>query len=247
MSRIRRVRIGDVAVEYTVSRSKRRKKTLGLRVTRDVVEVAAPTRTAIREIEEILRRRGAWVLDKLKAASEQSPPQVLGDGHYLPYLGNQMYLVVDERVLDEDEVRRPSAQQDGDTVLVRVAPNLDDDARRDSVRAAIVAWYKVQLREFLVGRVAHWMPVMGRAGMPGVLVREQRSRWGSCSADGTLRFSWRLAMVEPELIDSVVVHELAHLEVMDHSPAFWAVVLKAMPDAKVRRRRLNDAGRSLPL
>ena len=83
--------------------------------------------------------------------------------------------------------------------------------------------------------------------MPRVLVRDQRSRWGSCSSDGTLRFSWRLGMVAPDLIDSVVVHELAHLEVMNHSPAFWEVVLKAMPDARERRKRLNEVGRVLPL
>ena len=88
---------------------------------------------------------------------------------------------------------------------------------------------------------------MGRKEIPRVLVREQRTRWGSCSADGTLRFSWRLAMVEQELIDSVAVHELAHLEVMDHSRAFWDVVLRAMPDAKERRKRLAEAGRHLPL
>ena len=83
--------------------------------------------------------------------------------------------------------------------------------------------------------------------MPRVLIREQKTRWGSCSADGTLRFSWRLAMVDWDLIDSVAVHELAHLEVMNHSPDFWEVVLRVMPDARDRRRRLGEAGRNLPL
>ena len=83
--------------------------------------------------------------------------------------------------------------------------------------------------------------------MPRVLVRDQKTRWGSCSSDGTLRFNWRLAMLDPELVESVVVHELAHLDVMNHSPAFWKVVLRAMPDAKERGKRLREAGRYLPL
>ncbi len=128
-----------------------------------------------------------------------------------------------------------------------MARDLAEEERQEWARAALTAWYKAQVWDFLVDRVARWLPVMGRSDMPRVLVREQRSRWGSCSADGTLRFNWRLAMVEPSLIESVVVHELAHLDVMNHSPAFWDVVLRAMPDARERRKLLGEAGRSLPL
>ena len=236
------LRFGDAVIEYTVRRSSRRKKTVAISVAGGAVVVSAPLRTPNREIQAIVQERGGWILGKLEAGAQEPPPLRLVTGETLPYLGRELPLVVNDA-----EVRRPSAQFDGERLLVKVARELAEEERREWARAALTAWYKAQLREFLVGRVAYWMPVMGRTEMPRVLVREQRSRWGSCSADGALRFSWRLAMLEPELIDSVVVHELAHLEVMDHSPAFWEVVLKAMPDAKMRRRRLNDAARSLPL
>ena len=242
MTRNRRLILGDTVVEYRVTRSTRRKKTLGIRVAAGIVEVAAPARTPIGEIEDILRRRGNWLLEKLEAECEQPAPPGLVTGDPVPFLGAELCLAV-----DEDEIRRSSARRNGDNLVIVVPSGLDGEERRESVRAAVLAWYRVQLGEFLAGRVAHWLPVMGRTETPSVLVREQRSRWGSCSADGTLRFSWRLAMLDPGLVDSVVVHELAHLEVMDHSPAFWKVVLRVMPDAKERRRRLNDAGRSLLL
>ena len=79
------------------------------------------------------------------------------------------------------------------------------------------------------------------------MIGDQRSRWASCAADGTLRFSWRVMTLEPDLIDYIVVHELAHLSVRNHSPAFWAVVAQVMPDAKARRARLRAATRTLPL
>ena len=157
-------------------------------------------------------------------------------------LGEQLPLVV----MDGDAVK-PSATLEGGRLVVSAPRGLAGEERRAAVRAALVAWYRGQAAGILADAVARWLPVMGRSEMPRVLVREQRTRWGSCSSDGTLRFSWRLAMLEPELIDSVAVHELAHLEVMNHSPDFWAVVLRAMPDALSRRKRLGVAGRRLPL
>lgn len=110
-----------------------------------------------------------------------------------------------------------------------------------------MAWYRGRAEERLPASVARWQPRLGRGSAPRVLIRDQRQRWGSCAPDGTLRFNWRAVMLEPSLIDYIVVHELAHLSVRSHSPEFWRIVTAAMPDAQHRRRRLREAGRSLPL
>ena len=238
----RRFRIGEKVVEYSLTRSKRRKKTVGIKVARGLLEVAAPQRTPVREIEDILRKREMWILERLEESSKEPPPRLPADGDILPCLGNVLMLAV-----IEGDVRRPTAQSEGQSLLVTTGRNLSDDERSGCTRAAVVSWYRSQALGFLESRVAHWLPLMGRVEVPRVLVREQKARWGSCSSDGTLRFSWRLAMLEPDLIDSVVVHELAHLQVMNHSPAFWEVVLDTMPDARERRKRLSEAGRRLPL
>ncbi len=242
MTRERQVRIVDDVIKYSLTRSKRRKKTVGIRVARDVVEVTAPTRTTIKEIEEILRKRGNWILQRLEAASQMPPPCQLLSGEKLPLLGGEVTLRV-----EESEVKRASASSKEGVLQVLVPQAVADEEHQELVSKAVVRWYRQQLETYLKESVARWLPVMGGSKMPRVLVRDQRSRWGSCSSDGTLRFSWRLGMLEPGLIDSVVVHELAHLEVMNHSPAFWEVVLRAMPDARDRRKRLNEVGRLLPL
>ena len=108
-------------------------------------------------------------------------------------------------------------------------------------------WYRARASERVPACVARWHPRLGRGPAPRVLIRDQRQRWGSCAPDGTLRFNWRAVMLEPALIDYIVVHELAHLAVRSHSPEFWRIVTAAMPDAQHRRRRLREAGRSLPL
>ena len=236
------LRFGDATIEYTVRRSRRRTKTVEVSVSRGAVVVSAPMRTPNGEIEAIVQKRGGWILSKLEASHQEPPTLRLVSGETLPYLGRGLPLLVEDAA-----VRCPSALFDSARLLVRVSCGLAGDERREWARAALVAWYKARAAEFLAESVSRWLPTMGRSEMPRVLVREQRSRWGSCSSDGTLRFSWRLVMLEPDLIDSVVVHELAHLDVMNHSPAFWEVALRAMPDARARRKRLDEAGRRLPL
>ena len=242
MTTIYKLQLENSVISYTVKRSRRRRKTVQIIVSDGAVMVSAPMHTPNREIQDIVKRRGGWILDKLETESQGPPPLGLVSGDALPYLGRELTLIV-----EESDVRKPSAHLDSDCLVVVAPSGLCGEERRESVQAALVTWYRARAGEILTDSVSLWLSAMGRTEMPRVLVREQKTRWGSCSADGTLRFSWRLAMVEHELIDSVAVHELAHLEVMNHSPAFWDVVLRAMPDAKDRRKRLAEAGRNLPL
>ena len=204
--------------------------------------MAAPTRALNREIQAVVEKKGDWILAKLNENPKDLYPLRFESGDIIPVLGQDLLLAV-----EESRVRKPGVRREDDLVRVSMAPGLSAKEKKSFVKGVLVEWYKVQAELFLERAVRMWVPRMRHSKRPRVLVRDQRSRWGSCSSDGTLRFSWRLAMLEPDLIESVVVHELAHLEVMNHSKAFWDVVERAMPDNRVRRKRLNEAGRHLPL
>ena len=98
---------------------------------------------------------------------------------------------------------------------------------------------KRQIRQLIAQRVAYYADIMG-ISYGRISMRNQKTRWGSCSSDGNLNFNCRLLYVPPELVDYVVVHELAHRRHMDHSPEFWREVEKYMPDYKERRRQLKQ-------
>lgn len=92
--------------------------------------------------------------------------------------------------------------------------------------------------EYIPLRVAYFAKRMG-VTYGRITIREQKTRWGSCSSAGNLNFNWKLMLLEPELLDYVVVHELAHRREMNHSARFWAVVKQELPDYQERRGRLK--------
>jgi predicted metal-dependent hydrolase len=110
------------------------------------------------------------------------------------------------------------------------------EAEREALRA--------QARPVLEARVAHFAPLAG-VSWGKITIRTQRSRWGSCSAQGNLSFNALLLLTPPEVLDYVVVHELCHRKEMNHSPRFWAEVEKLVPDWKARRLWLRHSGGAL--
>lgn len=93
-------------------------------------------------------------------------------------------------------------------------------------------------------RATLWAERMG-VKFGRIRVKNQRSLWGSCTPDGNLNFNWRLTLAPPEVLDYVVIHELAHRAEMNHSPRFWAIVERYCPEQKERRRWLRKNGQRL--
>lgn len=237
------VQHGSSEIAYEVIRSRRRKKTLQLTVDgTSGALVRAPVNVPLRDIETFVRKRASWIADRLADVAQEAGPTAIQSGDSLPYLGRQVEVTVAEC----HSVRQAEVRFEDGVFSVTVPAGLTDDAHQDATRSALVLWYRKQAEARLREAVDRWAAAVGHEPS-AVLVRDQKRRWGSCSADGTLRLNWRAVMMEPELLDYIVVHELAHLAVRNHSRAFWSLVRTAMPDAEERRRRLREAGKGLPL
>ena len=130
---------------------------------------------------------------------------------------------------------------------VLVPQGMEDRERYEAVYAAFVSWYKERAEEKITKCVDYWWPMVGRKKKPRVIVRDQRRQWGSCAYDDTLRFNWRLIMLEPDLVEYVVAHELAHVRVRSHSARFWDRVSDMVGDYERRREQLHLVEGILPL
>ena len=265
------VRHRDRTIEYEVRRSKRRKKTMQITVRADGVRVAVPSKTSIDEVRKFVRRRAAWILEHVAVSSARAGRNRLAGGETLPYLGRDVRLVV-----ELGDGHSPPARLDDGSLVVTIADDLSGEQRSGPIRDAVLSWYRGRAGQLLPAKVDRWLPravyyrpikhphdiLMGReflphavddhlprlghASRPRVLIGDQKTLWGSCAHDGTIRLNWRAIMLEPSLIDYIVVHELTHMDVKNHSEAFWDQASTILPDARGLRRRLREVERTLP-
>jgi predicted metal-dependent hydrolase len=236
------IRFGATTIDYTILRSRRRRKTI--EITIDPVEgvlVAAPHRTSAVDLEQIVARRAPWIVRRASVDALRPRRRQFVSGESVPYLGRQVRL----SVISAD-VRTVEVRFNRGNFHLTVPDGVAGEARREALERALSLWYQARASARLRERVNRWAAI-GGYHPPVVLIRSQRRRWGSCGADGTLRFNWRIIMAPPSLIDYVVVHELVHLRVRNHSAEFWAGVAQLMPDYKLRRAQLRELGASLAI
>lgn len=211
-----------------------RRRTLQLTVDREgELVITAPTGTPTAQLERFVRDKRFWVLTKLAHKQALRPPSaprelVSGEGFY--YLGRTHRL---ELVARQD---RPLKLLHGRFRLLR--------SEQTRGREHFVAWYTDHALRWLRPRVEEYAPRM-RATPAGVEVRDLGFRWGSCGRRGVLNFHWATISLPPRIVEYVVVHELAHLHELHHTPAFWGCVERVIPDYERRKTWLAENGMEL--
>src|SRR3954466_1952091 len=206
--------MGSQPLEYRIRRSDRARHAR-IVVDADGVEVVVPRRMALRHVEPFVREKRPWIARTLRRYQDaviDGPVRAdLRDGGEVPYLGEQLDL--DVRI--EPGRTRPHVRRRGDVLTVKVARR-----GREPIRDALERWYRREARAEVEDRLDE---AVARAGTryTNLTIRAQRTRWASCSSNGSMSFNWRLLLAPAEILDYVVEHEVAHLQVLDHSPRFW--------------------------
>lgn len=206
-------------------------------VGRDGVMLVLPNRVAEHEGHAFVVERADWIRRSLaKFAREHAvvASRSLADGSFVPYLGTELRL----RLLEGPSGR---VHLRGDELRVRVP-----DEQRETVHNAIERWYRRQAKAECQQRLDTVVALNGTT-YERVTIRDQKTRWGSCSSSGTISFNWRLLLAPEAILDYVVEHEAAHIEVRDHSARFWALLDERMPDWRDHRKWLSDHGGTLRL
>ncbi len=238
---LKRIQLGSHTVHYALRRSARRSH--GFMINDDGLHVTSPKRAPVDDIERAIRAKQHWILTKLFERSErhvmraQRPPVEWVDGARLPYLGADITLRL-------EPAARSHCVYDADTRTLKlgVTPGLEEWQIRERVKL----WFQDEARRLFGERLDLYAPRVG-VSYNAYAISSAGTRWGSCTVAGNIRLNWKLVHYPLALLDYVVVHELAHLREMNHSPRFWAVVGEVFPDYEGAKAALKKRSVEMPI
>ncbi|MDR1531812.1 MAG: M48 family metallopeptidase [Clostridiales bacterium] len=213
-------------IDYTLVRSRR--KTVSIHITRDArVKVRAPLRYPKAEIDRFVALKEDWIqrhLARSKSLLDESAGFKLNYGGFAVMCGKPYPIRASQG---------RAAGFDGECFFI--PPGMEPEG----IKEIFVRIYKDAAKRILAGKVTAYARIMGVAPS-AVRITSAKTRWGSCSGRNSLNFSWRIILAGDDVVDYVVVHELAHIKQHNHSPKFWSEVERVMPDYKERKHKLWD-------
>jgi predicted metal-dependent hydrolase len=198
-----------------------------MRLSRDGASftMSIPLRQSRKRAEEFIADSEAWMR---KALAKAGPTLALVDGAIFPLRGNTVTLKATGKV-------RGVVQFEAETGVVQV-PGAPEHVKR-----RLLEWLKAEATRDLAAASQRYAEAM-QTRFVRLTVRDQKSRWGSCTSDGALSYSWRLIFAPPHVLDYVAAHEVAHLLEMNHGPRFWRLVLRHCKDARSAKQWLKKNG-----
>ena len=232
----RAVIAGNRRLEYTLIQTVR-SSVLFQALPEGAIRVYAPKGMRLRDIDQMVRERAGQLIQMGRAVDQR----ITEDRRSHPVTDGAVLMIegVPHTIRLSRAARVRAETVDGEFRLALPHPE-DDVAVRAAIRAALSRRALARIRE----RLGYYAPRVGKT--PGrVAIREQKTRWGSCSSKGNLNFNWKLIMAPPPVLDYVVIHELCHLWEFNHSPRFWALVERQMPDYRPWKKWLKDHAEDL--
>ncbi len=215
-------------IDYKLVRSRRR--TLAICITKSgEAEVRAPLKLSKETIDRFVSSKQEWITQKTAIMAERAQRRkafLVQEGDTLTLLGREYPVVSGTR-----------AEFDGERFFVPFAEN-------KIIKSRLLALYKQLAKQEIEKRIEYFSQTMGLQPT-SVKIGSANTYWGCCSAKNGLIFSWKLVMAQPDAIDYVIVHELAHIKEHNHSARFWELVENVLPDYKFRREKLKELQRKL--
>jgi predicted metal-dependent hydrolase len=208
------------------------------------VEIVAPLQIPEHKLHKFVQAKQEWVTQALKKMAASSPqhsgfvPAEYKSGASMAYQGRDYPLAVKPSKLKRVKIEFT----DGYTAYVPESMNPDE--HNHQIREALIRWMKKQTKR-LVEQLVYIHAAKTQLTPRTITIKTQKSRWGSCGIHNDININWLLIMAPKEVLEYVVVHELCHIRVKNHSSQFWALVAEHLPDYQNRRQWLKKQGRSL--
>lgn len=232
------ITIDNHQLTYTIVYQKNRKSIQLKLASINQVTITAPTKFPREGIEKILSDKTPWIrkqIGKLTSAATNPVNKSIRHGAVILYLGQPHTLVFRSKINCE-----PAVHLEKDQITLDLPPLSAADIILLS-KSLIQQWYLDCAKKTLSSKTAFWASAIN-VNPKRITIKDQKTRWGSCSSRGNINYNWRIIMSPPEVIDYLVIHELCHLRIPNHSQSFWHEVEKFSPNFKQHRTWLRANG-----
>jgi hypothetical protein len=214
----------------------RSRKSIGIKISpKDGIIIHSPKGIKPDDIIKTLKTKSSWILKKLDEVKNIKKTVITKkfiNGEKLLFLGEEHSL----EIFYNPNIKNTNISIDYGKIILE---SKTDNA--DRIKNHLEQWYKIKGLEIILERIFHYQPFF--TIKPNVVkVKTQKSRWGTCNSKKNLYFNWKIIMAPIEIVDYLVVHEMAHLVHMNHSSKFWNFVEKILPDYKSSRKILKKNG-----
>lgn len=222
---------------YNYSIQKQNRKSLQISLMGPYeLKLKIPRQFSLAKLEAFLQQQSTWIKQKnlcLIAARHQAPATDLSNDSLIPFMG------FDYRLQISESRRKPSVMIQDKVILVNrymLQPG--------SLHTLLQSWYIQQAKAYLTLRTNYWCKQFGTT-VGKITIKEQKTRWGSCSSLGNINYNWRIIMAPQPTIDYLIIHEVAHRLHLNHSPQFWQLVRTHCPDYELHKAWLKNNGTHL--
>ena len=211
-----------------------RKRSVSIQLKPEGVRILAPKSISDKRIREIITQKTPWITRKQQevALAPTIKPKTYSDGESFSYLGQDYQL----KITAGDT---PSLQLQGSVL----AATLPQPSTQTAVKSLVLSWYQEQAAQCLTEKTGQYAELIG-VKPKSIRLKDYKSRWGSCSINGDISYSWRIILAPHPIVDYVVVHELCHMLEHNHSKRYWQHVARHLPDYKEHRKWLRINGTS---
>ncbi|MCB8815044.1 M48 family metallopeptidase [Desulfosporosinus shakirovi] len=233
--------IRDHTIPYEERRSTRYRR-ITLSILEDRVRISAPKNVSAKQLQDLLSTKQEWILKHwlVKRDTLKVPARYI-DGEQFLYRGNTIELKI---------IRYPRKMirvfLEGQLLVVNLPMDLLEQDCALNIMEALKLWYKAQARKILQDKLDKQAKRM-QVSFQTFRLKEQKTRWGSCSSKGNLNLNWRIIMAPDSAMDYIIIHELAHLTHLNHSKQFWQRVAEFIPEYADWRKWFKDHGQNLRL
>lgn len=239
------IEVGNQKINYTTVRSNR--KTIGISLSLNYgLKVSAPRKVSDKQIKEVLKEKAAWIekkLSYLENIKSEIPQKKFTDGDKFSVLGKEYAL----KINTSHTIKSVSVSITDNYLLVVLPQNINQNIPYNSpelIRSYIINWYKNFASEIVSERINLYAKKMNVIPS-NLFIKDLKSIWGSCTGKNSINISWKIVMAPLEIVDYLIVHELTHIKIKNHSKNFWNMAESILPNYKECSKWLKLNGHKL--